>query len=195
MEIRKNNSITAFATYKIKKCIINSTLSFLGILAFIYIVFLSFNQIEEIKKGNIDINISSFMNGFYHTLIILAIVLSVLLLSVIIYSIIVIVLESRKINYYKNPRFSIIERKEIEFDYKLWQTASKNSFHSQAFVMEIDGIERPFKTPIIFTNSKRIGLLKIPTILQSNSYVSSMVEIGYDKEKDEAIILTVSKQK
>ena len=99
--------------------------------------------------------------------------------------------EYKKIRYYREPRFSIIERREFEYDYKLWQTALKNTFHSQAIKMKIGNEERIFKSPIIFTNSKRIGLFRVPKILQSHSYVRGKCEIGYDSLKDEAIILSI----
>ena len=60
-----------------------------------------------------------------------------------------------------------------------------------AITLEIDGEERIFKTPIIFTNSKRIGLFKIPLILQSHSYVRNKCEIGYDANREEAVILKI----
>jgi hypothetical protein len=191
MEIREWNSITAYAVYKMKKCFFDSIFSILGLLFIYFVILESFYHLEWVKNGELTFDIPNFLNNFFFTVIVIFITLGFFVFALLIYLIIVMIKEYKKIRYYKKPRFSIIEIKKIEYDYKLWQTASKNTFHSQEIKMRIDSEERLFKTPIIFTNSKRIGVFKIPPILQSHSYVRGRCEIGYDPKKNEAVILSI----
>ena len=192
MEIRSQNSITEYATYRIKKCSLDSLFAFIGILLVLFINMESIYHIEWINIGKIETEYKKFFNAFFYTVLVLGIAINVLLLALIAYFIFVMIKEYKKIEYYKEPRFLFFEEREIEYDYKLWQTASKNTFHSQAIKLTIDGEEKLFKTPIIFTNSKRIAFFSIPKVLQSHSYVRGVALIGYDPQKNDAVIIDVN---
>lgn len=191
MEIREWNANTCYAVYRMKKSFFNSIFTILGLLFIIFVIMESFYHIEWVKSGELTFDIPNFLYNFFFTVIIVFITLGVFIFALLIYLIYVMIREYRVIRYYRVPRFTNIERKEIDYDYKLWQTASKNTFHSQAITLNIDGEEKVFKTRIIFTNSKRIGFFKIPAILQSHSYVRGKCEIGYDPNRNEAVILSI----
>ena len=190
MEIRSINSITEFAFFKIKRSLFHFILTVIGLALLYFFILESIYHLEWIRNGLLEIENKNFASAFFYTFIVVCIAASIGLLSLDIYLIIIMIREYKKIKYYREPRFSIIEKREFEYDYKLWQTAPKNTFHSQAIKMKIKNEERIFKSPIIFTNSKRIGFFKVPKILQSHSYVRGKCEIGYDPLKDEAIILS-----
>lgn len=194
MEKRSVNSITEYSVYRIKKCFLDSFLSFLGILLVLFINMECIYHVEWIKIGKIETEYGKFFTAFFYTLLVFGITVNIGLVALIVYFLYIMVKEYKKINYYKEPRFSYLEEREIEYDYKLWQTAPKHSFHSQAIKMTIDGEERLFKTPIIFTNSKKIGFFKIPLILQSHSYVRGKALLGYDPDKNEAVIIEINEK-
>lgn len=191
METRRINSVTEYAVFKIKKCFWDSILTFIGILGLVFIILESFYHIKWIENNELVTSINHFLGGFFVTIIVICITVSLGLLVLLIYFIYVMIKQYKNIRYYNEPRFSYFERKEIDYDYKLWQTARKNTFHSQAISLLIDGNEVIFKTPVIFTNSKKIGVFKIPKVLQSHSYVRGKAEIGYDPIKKEAVIIYV----
>lgn len=193
MEIRSINSITEYSHYKIKKSFLDSIFSFVGILLLVFILVESLKHLNWIAIGKIK-NLISFYQGFFYTVIFIATIGILLLLTLIVYSILTVINSFKKINYYKEPRFSLIVLKEVEYDYKLWQTSALKTFHSQTIKLEIEEEERLFKTPIIFTNSKKIGFLNIPKILQSHSYVKNKAYIGYDPNLDEAVIISLKEK-
>ena len=191
MELRSKNSITEYAKYRMKKCFLSSFFSILGIGLSIYLIVESIRHISFINDEIIKVSRPNFFNGLFTTLVFILTLLVLGLLTLLTYDIISIVKSIKKINYYKKPRFSSIICKEIEYDYKLWQTSAKNTFHSQVIKLKIGDEERLFKTDIIFTNSKKIGLFNIPKVLQSHSYVSKKCYIGYDPNLDNAIVIEI----
>lgn len=191
METRSINSLTEYAKYKIKVCFLNSIFLVLGILASLFISIESIIHMRWINDGILILDRSNFFIGLFSSLMIVFFVLALGFAIFIIYLIYVIITQNKIIKYYREPRFSLFVTKEIDYDYKLWQTAPKNTFHSMVISIELDGESFAFKTPIIFTNSKRIGFFKIPLVLQSHSYVRNKCVIGYDIRKKEAVIIEI----
>ena len=191
MEKIEINSNVLFSKYKIKKLSLNLAFTTIGIIIFIYLVILLINTLINVNNGTIKNDLGISLYAILYTAIAISFIVSIGLLSLIIVLIILIIRHKLVINYYKKERFIAKQTINFEFDYKLFQTARKNCFYSQAFIIKINDkvIER--KTRPIFTNSKKIGLFKINPILQSHTYKKERCVVAYDKEKDEIVVIEI----
>lgn len=190
MEKIEVNTNTIFSKYKIKKTILDLFLSFILLGIVIALSYLDFKAITYFLNNN-NIDNASFYYALFLTLFIILILGILSIIALIIYLIVVIIKHIRIINYYKEARFTFRQTINFEFDYKLWQTAKKHSFHSQVLRIKLDDEIIEKKSRVIFTNHERIGLFKIPLELQSHTYKKEKYEVAYDKGKDEIVVIDI----
>lgn len=116
------------------------------------------------------------------------IVLSGLIIAFDVIKVISIIKYSKERKYYKNVELEIIKEEVLFYDYKLWLTAVKDSYHPMAITHN----DNTYKTGIIFTNSEKFYIFpkfKMPASLIARNYVKNKAIVGYDKNKDEYIII------
>lgn len=114
----------------------------------------------------------------------------------IVAKIILIIKNKRIIDYYKNNELINVCKIMINYDYKLWLTAVKDTFHPMSFNMLINDNIETYKTGIYFTNSERYNKIfkfKMPKALIARSYINSYAIVGYDRYNNEMIIIDVEK--
>lgn len=127
---------------------------------------------------------------------ILAFVFFVLLVFIIA-KLVIIVKNLKLIRYYKSNPLINVRKIMINYDYKLWLTAVKDSFHPISFIITDNDKAVTYKTGIYFTNSEKYNKIfkfKMPNILIARSYIDAYALIGYDTKNDEMIIIQVEKQ-
>ena len=187
MEKISNNANTIFSKYKIKKTTFDLILTFILLAIVILGIVLVINVINNLEH-NEEYN---FFYGFYVTIVVILFLLGLGVISLIVFLIITIIKHICVINYYKEARFTHKQKINFEFDYKLWQTTSKHSFHSQVLRIKINGeiIER--KSRVIYTNHERIGLFKIPVDLQSHTFKREKYIVAFDEMKDEIVVIEI----
>ena len=191
MEKIEINSNTIFSKYKIKKLSLNLAFATIGLGILIALLVLLINILSKLDTGAIKNNIGLGLYAILYSGIAISIFLMLGIVALIIVLIVLIIRHILVIKYYKKERFIAKQRINFEFDYKLFQTARKNGFYSQAFIIKLDDkvIER--NTRPIFTNNKKIGLFKINPILQSNTYKKERCVVAYDEEKDEIVVIEI----
>lgn len=138
-----------------------------------------------------------FIEYMSYILIAIFIFLYILLLVFIIAKIIIIVKNNMLIKYYKSVPLTKIKRVMINYDYKLWLTAVKDTFHPMSFNINADNKSITYKTGIYFTNSERYNKIFkfiMPKVLIARSYIDVYALIGYDELYDEMIIIDIEKQ-
>lgn len=192
MEIIENNSNTIFSKYRIKVYSLYILFLSVSLLILIGLIVLLFIGVKALNDGVIRTEVDSLIYAIFISFLV---VLFSLLVGVIVLIIILVLLINRHkktIKYYQENGFNYVYwDNEFDYDYKVFQTASKNSFHSMVIKMQMDGGRIQRKTRPIYTNSSKIGFVKIPLILQSNSYVNKRVLLGYDKKLDEVVVIDI----
>ena len=96
------------------------------------------------------------------------------------------------IKYYNTTKLTNVKEIMINYDYKLWLTAPKDTFHPQNFNLVINEEKRLFKTAIIFTNSSKYNTFpkfNMPPVLMAKNYINNYALVGYDEKNDEGIII------
>ncbi|MCR5231460.1 MAG: hypothetical protein K6B64_02330 [Acholeplasmatales bacterium] len=189
MEKIEVNTNTIFSKYKIKKTILDLFLSIVLLGIVLTLSYFDFKAITYFLNNSIDN--ASFYYALFLTLFIILILGILSIIALIVYLVVVIIKHIRIINYYKEARFIFRQTINFEFDYKLWQTAKKHSFHSQVLRIKLDDEIIEKKSRVIFTNHERIGLFKIPLELQSHTYKKEKYEVAYDKIKDEIVVIDI----
>lgn len=192
MEKKEVNSNTIFAKYKIKVYCLYFVLFFLLLLLVITLIILDFIGIFALNSGKIETSVNSFIYAIFITLLVVFFGFIIGFIVLLVVMSLLIRKHKKTIQYYKENGFSkIYLETDFEYDYKVFQTAKKNSFHSMVLRMQINGEKIQRKSRMIYTNSKRIGLLRIPKILQSNSFVNRPVLLGYDSKLDEIVVIEI----
>lgn len=163
-------------------------LSIANILTFIFIILL------------ISFGIKANINFFkYMSYIFIAILLFIFILIIVFITakITIILKNNRLIKYYMNNKLINIRRVMVNYDYKLWLTAVKDSFHPMSLTINENEKSVVYKTGIYFTNSDTYNKLfkfKMPKELIARSYIDAYALIGYDEANSEMIIIEVEKQ-
>lgn len=183
------NSKTEFAKVRIKSNICNILYVFLLLSILITIMILILNKIIDGYK--VDSNTTTDKA----ILIVIDIILLFInggLIGLIIILIIHSLIHFKTLKYYKNVELIDVHLQMIPYDYKLWLTAPKDTYHA----ISIDYNGNHYKTAIIFTNSdKYYGFpkFKMPEVLMAKNYIKNYGLVGYDKNKDEIIIINFKK--
>lgn len=187
MEKISINANTIYSKYKIKKTILDLILTLILLSLVVISIVLVVNVMVNLER-NEEYN---FFYSFYLTIVIVLILFGIGVISLIIVLFIVLLKNINVLNYYKEARFTNRQQINFEFDYKLWQTASKHSFHSQVLRIKINGeiIER--KSRVIYTNHEKIGFFKIPIELQSHTFKKEKYVVAYDEFKDEIVVIEI----
>ncbi|MGM9970363.1 MAG: hypothetical protein ACI35S_08215 [Anaeroplasma sp.] len=174
------NSLTEFNKVIIKKYLINLLLLILLICLCYFLIMLL------LKSYHIN------KNGVIYSFTIISLIFTFLFKNIFLVFIVIFIIniiKKIKINlYYKKNDLINIRRIMVDYDYKLWLTAVKDSFHPMSFHIE----EEFYKTDIIFTNSRKyylFNLIKIPSLLNPNNYINNYAIIGFDEKNNKYIII------
>ena len=127
------NTITEFSKTRIKNAITYIIYSILCLIPFMFIFIFLLESILTINTNQAV----SFL-GLLYVLIFFVFFLIGLLVSIIIVYTIKIIRNAKTIHYYKNNKINIVNRIMIPYDYKLWLTAPKNTYHSISFKLTQD---------------------------------------------------------
>ena len=188
MEKLYNNTNTIYSKYKIKKTIVDLLFSLIPLGGIVYLIIFLINVLVNLDKGN---DLYNTYYSMFLTLIVIIVLLGIFAIGLVTILIITIIKHINVLNYYKVPRFKYKQTINFEFDYKLWQTAKKHSFHSQVLRIKLDDTVIERKSRVIFTNHERIGLFKIPLVLQSHTYKKEKYIVAYDEVKDEIVVIDI----
>lgn len=138
----------------------------------------------------------NFIKYMSYILIAIFIFLFVLLIVFITAKAIIITKNKKKIDFYKSNKLINIKKLMINYDYKLWLTAPKDTYHPLSFNLTENKNIVSYKTGIYFTNNeeyKKIFKIKIPKVLIARTYINNYAIIGYDEANDEMIIIDFEK--
>lgn len=139
----------------------------------------------------------NFIKYMSYILIAILLFIFILLIVFIVAKIAIILKNKRLIKYYMSNKLINVRRAMINYDYKLWLTAVKDSFHPMSFIIHENDKSVTYKTGIYFTNSETYNKLfkfKMPKELIARSYIDVYALIGYDDMNNEMIIIEIEKQ-
>ena len=184
------NTITEFAKIQITKAITYIVYSIIGLIPFIY----AFKILLKTIINKYDVNNLSYI-GLLYILIFVTFFTIGLLMAVIIIYLIKAIKNQNIITYYKKNKIEVTTKLMIPYDYKLWLTAPKNTYHPISFKLKSDDDETHI-TDKIFTNCDKYNYFpkfKTPQCLLARNYVKNYAVIGYDKNKNEYLIIGFEK--
>ncbi len=139
----------------------------------------------------------NFIKYMSYILIAILLFIFILLIVFIVAKIAIILKNKRLIKYYMSNKLINVRRAMINYDYKLWLTAVKDSFHPMSLRINENDKAVVYKTGIYFTNSETYNKLfkfKMPKELIARSYIDVYALIGYDDVNNEMIIIEIEKQ-
>lgn len=192
MEIKDENTNTLFAKYKIKVFTLYFILFLFLLICIAGLIVLDIYGISALNNGSIQTSVNSLIYAIFISSLVILFALVIGMLVLLVSLSLLIKKHKKTIEYYQAPRFSkVYWETDFDYDYKVFQTAAKHTFHSMVLKMQLNGEKIQRKSRPIYTNSKKIGLVKIPYILQSNSFVNKSVLLGYDSKLDEIVVINI----
>lgn len=143
-----------------------------------------------IKYGISNDNI--FLNNMSYILIFILMIIFLISIVFIVAKLIIIIRNHKIIKYYLSNELTNIQVVMINYDYKLWLTAPKDTFHPMSFNINKNDKIETYKTGIYFTNSEKYNHIlkfKMPKSLIARSYINYYANVGYDDKHQEMIII------